>query len=387
MKKQNWYLLLAGVIVVFAFFQCKSGDNKTKNGGKNAASEQNFQFRKLSAEEFEYYHQAVDESYKKLFGKTGFNGSILVAKNNQIVFEKYEGISNWATQSPITPNTPFHLASISKTFTAMTILHLMEQHRLSLTDSIQQYFPGFPYKGITIENLLSHRSGLPNYLYFMEKYWDKKKKASNEDVLNIMMKWKPNAEALPNKSFHYSNTNFLLLALIIEKITHQPYPQYMRDSVFMPLGMTNTFVFSIKDTANYVPTYMGSRPFLLDFLDCTYGDKNIYSTVRDLLKWDVALYENSFVSAATLDSAIIPRSHETPSKHNYGYGWRLFYNNGDAIIYHNGRWHGSNTVFARMPQDTATVIVLGNKFNRNIYKAKEFFSVFTGKRDTTTLAE
>jgi CubicO group peptidase (beta-lactamase class C family) len=161
----------------------------------------------------------------------------------------------------------------------------------------------------------------------------------------------------------------------------------MRDSVFLPLGMTNTFVFSIKDTANYVPTYMGSRPFLLDFLDCTYGDKNIYSTVRDLLKWDAALYQNSFVSAATLDSAIIPRSHETPSKHNYGYGWRLFYSNGDTIIYHNGRWHGSNTVFARMPQDTTTVIVLGNKFNRNIYKAKEIFSVFTGKRDTTTLVE
>lgn len=375
----------------FCFTACtepaKSKDAKTDAGSSAAVtSSKDFSFNPLSEQQAAYYRNEIAAAYAKILGPA-FNGAILVAKNGTVVFEDYKGYSNFYTHTPITSSTPFHLASVSKTFTGTTVLHLWEQGRLSLDDSVQRYIPQLPYRGITIRMLLSHRSGLPNYLYFMDSCWDKKKKATNEDVLQFMVAHHPRPDNLPNKAFHYCNTNFVLLAMIVEKVTGVPFPQYMRDSVFTPLGMTHSFVFSAKDTNQYVPTFMGNRPFPMDHLDCTYGDKNVYSTVQDLLRWDKALYMHTFVKAATLDTAYRPYSLEHRSMHNYGLGWRLFINNGDTIVYHNGKWHGSNTVFTRLVQDTATIIVLGNRFNRNIYKAKKMADIFTGKKDDNKLEE
>jgi hypothetical protein len=125
----------------------------------------------------------------------------------------------------------------------------------------------------------------------------------------------------------------------------------------------------------------------MDHLDCTYGDKNIYSSARDLLTWDKVLYENSFIGKSTAEMAYAPYSFEKPGKYNYGLGWHLYFNDGDTIIYHNGKWHGSNTVFTRLVKDTAVLIVLGNKVNRNIYSAREMESIFTGRVDTGKLEE
>lgn len=318
---------------------------------------------------------------------TGFNGSILVAKNGEILFEDYKGLYNFKTKEPLNEHSTFHLASISKTFTGMTILKLWEENRISLNDTLQKFFPKLPYPGITIQMLLDHRSGLPNYLYFMDSIWNKKQKATNWDVVNFMIEHKPKADAMPNRVYHYCNTNYMLLALIIEQITTQQFPQYMKDSVFTPLGLKDTYVFCISDTAKYIPSYSVTRPFPMDHLDCTYGDKNVYSTVRDLYQWDKVLYENTFLKKSTLDIAFTPYSNEKKSMHNYGLGWHLFFNNGDTIIYHNGKWHGCNTVFTRLVKDTATIIVLGNKINRNIYHAKEMESIFNGRIDTAKLEE
>ena len=377
------------VIILASAGSCKSSAEKTSFAKLQAASspQPDFFFRKLAPEEEAYYAQAARDFYNTHLGKTAFNGAILVAKNGQVLLEDYRGIADFRNGDSITPNTPFHLASISKTFTGMEVLRLWEQGRLTLNDTLQTYFPQLPYKGITVRMLLDHRSGLPNYLYFMDDLWDKKQKATNEDVLNVMINSKPPAEALPDHSYHYSNTNFVLLALIVERITHQPFPQFMKDSVFTPLGMNSTFIFSINDTMNYVPTYAGNRPYPMDHLDCTYGDKNAYSTVRDLLQWDKALYEHTFITRTSLDSAFLPRSNERSSMHNYGLAWHLYFNNRDTVIYHNGKWHGSNTAFTRLVQDTATIIVLGNKFNRAIYQAREMSAIFTGRKDTVDLKE
>jgi CubicO group peptidase (beta-lactamase class C family) len=180
-----------------------------------------------------------------------------------------------------------------------------------------------------------------------------------------------------------------MLALVVEKITHIPFPTYMKDSVFTPLGMVNSYVFSQKDTANYVPSYnYNNAPFPLEKLDCIYGDKNVYSTVRDLLQWDKALYQGNFVSTATMAMAYQPYSHETKGQKNYGLGWHLYINPPDpTIVYHNGWWHGNNTVFKRLISDSATVIILGNKFNRGIWSAGKMSSVFTGTPDTTELEQ
>ncbi len=389
MKHFPLFTVMTVCFVILIMLQaCTSGASKQNKDNKEGAAlyKPDFTFRKLTANETVYWNSRVADFYNKNLGPR-FNGSILVAKNGQVVFEKYQGYINFQTMAPITDTTPFHLASISKTFTGMAILKLVEEGRLSLDDTLQKFFPALPYKGITIHMLLDHRSGLPNYLNFLDSAWDKKRKATNEDVLQFMIEHKPAMLANPDRVFHYCNTNFVLLALILEKMTHQPFPDYMRDSVFLPLGMKHTYVFSIKDTATYTPTYLGNRPYPMDHLDCTYGDKNIYSTVQDLLLWDKSLYQHTYLRKDMLDLAFTPQSHETKSMHNYGLAWRLFANKDENIIYHNGKWHGSNTVFTRIYQDTATIIILGNKYNRNIYRGKEIANIFTGIADTLQFAE
>lgn len=378
------FLTSATILLLTACGASKDKNHKKKKEkpGIDLYKPDSSYFRPLSDAEKEHYKKEVAYAYHKILG-SHFNGSILVAKNGQVVYEDYKGIADFRKRTPITIHTPMHLASISKTFTGMTILHLWETGRLSLDDDLQKYFPKLPYYGITIRMLLSHRTGLPNYVYFMEKGFDRKRKATNQDVINYMMANKPKITSKPDRAFQYCNTNFLLLASIIEKVTDMSFPKYMKDSVFTPLGMNDTYVFSIKDTANYIPTYRGSRPFPMTNVDCTYGDKNVYSTVRDLLLWDRSLYARTFLKESTLEMAFTPQSHEHPSMHNYALGWRTYFNprTKDSIIYHNGYWHGSNTVFNRLPQDTATIILLGNKYNPNNYNAKKLSRIFTGHID------
>jgi CubicO group peptidase (beta-lactamase class C family) len=343
-------------------------------------------FDSLSAEKAAAYTAAIQDYYEHHLEK-GFNGAILVAKNGQILFERYKGYSNFITKDTINEHTAFHLASISKTFTGMAVLKLWEEGKLSLNDSVQKYFPRFPYHGITIKMLLCHRSGLPNYLYFMDSLFDKHKEMTNQDVLNAMIEHHPAIHSLPDKHFEYCNTNFMLLALIVEKITGEYFPDYMKRTLFTPLGMNDTYIFCIRDTANYNPTWSVSKPYPMDQYDCTYGDKNVYTSARDLYKWDQALYEHTYLKKSTLDMAFTPTSFEHKSMHNYGLGWRLFISNGDTVVYHNGKWHGTNTSFIRLIQDTATIIVLGNKQNSNIYHAKDMEAIFRGKSEMDKLDE
>jgi CubicO group peptidase (beta-lactamase class C family) len=327
---------------------------------------------KLSPSEFNYYHNALEKHFDSLLIKRGFNGGILVAKNGQVVFEGYYGFRDLRTKDSMTAETPMHIASTSKTFTGMAILQLVQEKRLSLTDTLGKFFPGFPYPGITIKMLLSHRSGLPNYLYFLsdnEKH--KKNIATNDTVLNVLYTEQPHPDFKPGTRFKYCNTNFVLLAMIIEKITGTPYPVYMKQNLFDPLHLDHTFVYTLADTGKVTRSFeWNGRVWQNDNLEGTYGDKNIYSTPRDLLKWDIALSSGQVIDTTLLDSAYTGYSNERPSIHNYGLAWRLLkLPNGKKVIYHNGRWHGFNAAFARLPDEKATIIVLGNKFNRNIYSA------------------
>jgi CubicO group peptidase (beta-lactamase class C family) len=205
-----------------------------------------------------------------------------------------------------------------------------------------------------------------------------------------MIRYKIKAVYPPNQRYQYCNTNYALLAMVIEKVTGKRYPEYLKDSLFTPLGMKNSYVFSMQDTASYVPSYnYNYAPFPLESMDAVYGDKNVYSTVRDLLKWNEALQNGSFVSVSTLENlAYQPYSQETRGQKNYGLGWHLYFPPTEPpIIYHNGWWHGNNTVFKRLITDHAVVIILGNRFNRNIWAAGKMSSVFTGGADTTQLEQ
>lgn len=391
--------LVLFIVFSFLFLSCHSQPNLKKVFSSHSY------FKPLTEDEKQKYIDTLNELYQKLLLRRGFNGEILVAKNGEVLLKDYHGLYNFQTKEPIDDNSVFHLASVTKTFTAMAILHLWEQGKINLNDDVRKYFPSFPYDNITIQSLLCHKSGLPNYAYFMEPYTTqvivkKNKKGrvikrtykrvrisgateikgfiTNEQMMQYMINYKPALVMRPNTSFNYCNTNYSILALVIERVTNISYPQYMKDSVFTPLGMKHTFVFSENDIADYIPSYSVTKPFRLEKYDCIYGDKNIYSNVDDLLLWDKALYEGTFVKPSTYQMAIQVYS-KVPRKQNrfYGLGWHLFSDdNGNMVPYHNGWWHGNNNVFVRIIKSGATIIVLGNKFNKTNYDAMKMASVF-----------
>jgi CubicO group peptidase (beta-lactamase class C family) len=395
-------------ILTLLVLSCNSGTDTTGNESINPSVSS----IRLSTEEKETYRRAIQPMYQSLLLNTGFSGGILVAKSGEIVFEDYQGVYNRKTRELIDSQSTFHLASITKTFTATAILRLYEQGKLDLNDPVETYIPGFPYKGIRLQLLLNHRSGLPKYEYFMNetgyrlvrsknkrgKWYTRKVYyadpnrfkglATNRDVVDYMMRYKVPVTYAPDSRYQYCNTNYVLLAMVIEKVTGRTYPEYLKDSLFTPLGMQNSFVFSSRDTASYVPSYdYRNSPYPLGTFDVVYGDKNVYSTVRDLFKWNEALKSGKFVSIATLENlAYQPYSKETRGNRNYGLGWHLYLpTDAPPVIYHNGWWHGNNTVFKRLIAEDAVVIVLGNKFNRNIWAAGKMSGIFTGIADTTVL--
>lgn len=334
----------------------------------------------LSEAEFRHYYAACEHFYENILQRSHFSGEFLVAKKGEIIFEKYTGFEHFRTKEPLNQGSSLHLASVSKTFTAMAILKLWEEGKIQLENEVSAYLPGFPYQGVTIKTLLNHRSGLPNYVHVMEQLgWDSRKIASNEDVLEFLIKNKNKlAAGRPDRSFQYCNTNYALLALIIEKVSGSSFPNFMKEHFFEPLDMNDTYVFTMSDSATALPSFNArSQQEAFTFLDAVYGDKNIYSTARDLLKWETALSYGEIFNPATLDSAYSGYSYEKRGIRNYGLGWRMLeYPGNEKIIYHNGWWHGNNTVFARIPKDSATIIILGNKYNRNIYQARKLFTVF-----------
>ena len=335
----------------------------------------------LSHQETERIKAACELWYDSVLKQKGFNGGILIAKNGNIIFERYNGTGHLPGTDSITTNTALHIASISKTITAMAILKLAQEGKLKIDDEFSKYFPQFDYPGVTIRNMLNHRSGLSNYVHSMEALgWDKHRLVNNEDVLEFLIHRKSELRDAgpPDTHFSYSNSNYALLALLIEKITGKKYADYLDENFFNPLQMKNTFVFSLADSAKAIPSYDWKGKLLpLDFLDPVYGDKNIYTTVRDLLTWDRALTGNVLFSSETLQQAYAPYSNEKPGIKNYGLGWRMYiYPNGKKIIYHNGRWHGTNATFIRLPDDTATIIAIGNKFTRSVYHARILASIF-----------
>ncbi len=335
----------------------------------------------VSAAEVSRIKIACQAWYDTVLQLKGFNGGMVVAKDGNIVFEKYSGTGHLPGRDTITANSSMHIASVTKTFTAMAVLKLQQDDSLNIDDAFSKYFPAFNYPGVTIRTLLSHRSGLPNYNYFMEKLgWDKTRFVKNEDVLNFLITQKAALTdiASPGLHFSYCNTNYALLALLIEKITGSTYAAYLKKTFFIPLQMKNTFVFSLADTLTALPSYnWRGVPEAFNFLDQVYGDKNIYTTPRDLLTWDRALSSNLIFTPQTLEQAYTPYSNEKPGQRNYGLGWRMnLLPDGNKIIYHNGWWHGSNATFIRLLKEKATIIVIGSKFTRAVYKAKVLTAIF-----------
>ena len=333
----------------------------------------------LHPEEFRVYSTASRRFFDSLFSH-GFNGGLVVAHNGVVVYERYSGFTDPKKhKDTVNAHTAFHLASVSKTFTAMAVLKLWEAGKLDIHDDISKYLAGFP-PGISIKNLLSQRSGLRNYVHFMDQSgWDKRKYLTNTDLLQYIIQHHDQViYTTAGRHFEYSNTNYAFLALIIEKVSGQSYNEYLTKTFFQPLHMQDTYVYSIQDTEKAIRSYkLNGRLYPMEYLDMVYGDKNIYSTPEDMLKWDDALRGSVLFKQSTLDSAYAPYSLEKPGKRNYGLGWRMIvFPEGKKLIYHNGWWHGNRTVFIRMMEENATIIALCNNDTKQIYFAKKLCDVF-----------
>lgn len=318
--------------------------------------------------------------------KWGFNGNVLIAKHGVIIYEKCFGFENYENKELLCKDSKFQLASISKQFTAIAILKLAEERRLGLKNTVEQFFPDFPYKDIAIQDLLCHRSGIPEYMDVFTSKIKPNSVASNMDLINWFITDKPKVNFKVNTQFTYCNSNYAILAAIVEQVTGQSFEAYMEQEIFKPLGMFHTHVIT---TSNHDITFhrtMGYTPkwslHELDYFDGITGDKGIFTTLEDLYLWSRMLHSECLISRSTIEEAFTPRSFEKPGVKNYGYGFRMLYYQSDSskIIFHNGWWKGYNTSFYFHPNDEYTIIVLSNKLNKSVYQNNEIIKIITGNR-------
>jgi CubicO group peptidase (beta-lactamase class C family) len=324
----------------------------------------------------------IDSFYNKNINSPFYSGGFIVVKNGVVLYEDYKGYANAKKGQKIDRTTPIHLASVTKVLTSTAILRLVQQDNIMLDQKVTDWLPKFPYKETTIRTLLNHRSGLPHYANFpamMKKSWNKKKIFSNQDILNLLIQNKFKLRTPNDTHFDYCNTNYVILALIIEKATGLNYRQAMQELIFKPLGMTNSYVFNYEtDRETASQSYKGNTIFPWDQFDALYGDKNIYSTPRDLVKFDMGTYSPEFIKQELLQEAYFGYSagHVANPIKDYGLGMRMRFlpPNNEKMIYHNGWWHGNNTSFVPVKKDTVTVICLGNKYSNRPYSTLSMVS-------------
>lgn len=321
--------------------------------------------------------EIVENFYNDRINRGNFWGQFLVAKNGQIIFEDYKGYANYQNKEQITLTTPMHVASVGKVYTGVTVLRLIQQKKIFLDQMVHTILPEFPYENISVRMLLNHRTGLPYYGHFTAQkgVWDTRKTITNKDVLRLLKTKNIRLDFKPDTRFKYCNTNYVVLALIVEKVTQKPFQDAMKELVLEPLKMYNTFVLDNLDNKENVTQsyYANNSRMRWDYMDGTYGDKNIYTTARDLLKLDMALYSNNFLSEALKNEMFRGYSYERPGQNNYGLGIRMIEpkDEGDLFTFHNGWWRGNRTSYVTLRKDTITIICFNNHNSQLAYKTKE----------------
>jgi CubicO group peptidase (beta-lactamase class C family) len=322
-----------------------------------------------------------------------FSGVLLVAENGKPIYHKAVGCSEFANKDILQETDIFELASVSKQFTAMIIMILKEKGKLRYDDLLENYID-IPYKGISIRHLLTHTSGLPDYQDIMDKYWDKSKVAGNADCIAYLHKYAPPKHFEPGVKFDYSNTGYLMLASVAEKITGKDFIELCNKWIFSKLKMKSTTIRTlaekavtknfaighlyIKESAQYVRADSFPSSDYTIWLGNRKGPGRISSTAADLLKWDEALYTNRLVQQSTLTEAFAPMKLNDGSLSYYGFGWDI---NHDPelgnIVSHAGDNPGYKTQIIRFIDQHKTIILLNNNahpgFSEIIKEVSAFF--------------
>ena len=291
----------------------------------------------------------------------GFNGTVFAATKGAVIFEKGYGYKNKSINARNDTNTIFQIGSITKQFTAAIILQLQENHKLSLQDTLTKYIPDYPNGNkITIEHLLTHTAGVYNYTNDVNFMVNETTHPINRDSLIIRFKYKP-LDFQPGQKFNYSNSGYILLGYIIEKVTGQSYFQVVRQQIFEPLHMDHTgFDFThlnSPDKAIGYTTPESTTPANIVDSSVSFAAGAIYTTVGDLYKWDRALRAGQIISPASQEKAY------TPHLSQYGYGWMISTVNGKKLVEHGGGITGFVSDIRRIPEDETCIVVLDNQPN------------------------
>ena len=319
-------------------------------------------------------YQAINDEVDAFFGefineKTP-GGMVLVLQDGQIIHQAAYGLANLKKKTPLTVNHIMHLASMGKQMTAMSIMILAEQGKLEYDDPISKYIPEISQFGdeFTIRTVMQHTSGLPDYGDgITESLMKRSDNPTNEDMIDVLSK-KRKLLSAPGEAFYYSNAGYDMLAVLIERVSGETFPDFVKSNIFDPLGMTNTFSLPDKKRrANSMVTisYTGSsdapEAYPNDPLDNIYGSGSIYSTIGDMALYDEALYGDTLVSQKTFKEALKPATLNDGSLAPYGFGLEFEKWKKETYVAHSGAWLGFNNDYVRFPQRHFSVIVLLNR--------------------------
>jgi len=305
-----------------------------------------------------------------------FNGVILIAENGKPIYSNAIGYRTYADKKALKQTDIFELASVSKQFCALVIMQLKEKGLLQYDDLVEKYLD-IPYKGITIRNLLTHTSGLPDYQQIMDLNWDKSKVANNNDIIAYLNKFHPPQLFAPGEKYTYSNTGYVLLASIAEKASGRDFIEYCNTEIFKKLGMKSTAIRTLEEKAavkNFAIGHMYAdekRGYVRadSFPSSNYtiwlgnrkGPGRISSTAADLLKWDIAIRNHNLVTKETMQEAYLPMKLNDGKYSYYGFGLELVYKNKALhLVWHNGDNPGYKTLIMRDLTYNRTLIILTN---------------------------
>lgn len=316
--------------------------------------------------------QQADKVFTGL-ARNGMNGVVLYAEQGQIIYERAFGWRdlNSRQRDSLRIDDAFQLSSDSKMFTAEAVMLLKADGKLDYNDDVRKYIPTLPYEGITIRQLLNHRSGLPRYDAMADKHWpDRKKPFSNDAMIKMLAEKKPEVYGAPDAGFFYNNINYALLATVVESASGQHFEDFMRERIFEPLGMTHSYIYSMRNESEvsmYMPTEVHGHEMYRsgpvktqnDYLNGVMGDKIMYSTVDDLYKFNLALDHQQLLPDSLQREMFEPGSPEWKNDENYGFGWRMTKLYPDQY-FHFGWWKGYRSLIIRDAKHRRFLAILTN---------------------------
>ena len=308
----------------------------------------------------------LDSLFARYNKRYDFHGSVIVAKKGKVLFKNHYGYADFKKRSKIDDNSIFQLASVSKQFTAAAILILYEDGKVRLDDKVTRFFPDFPYPEVTIRQLLNHTSGLPKYFWLAEHKWDKEYVPSKKEMMRMMSEHDVQRFFSPGANFDYSNTGYFVLASVVEKVTGEAFGDFVQNNIFDPLFMKNTFVYRYEKDELKDGQLDGYRVYRRRWHakiggtvnDGIVGDKNVYSTTEDMMKWVQGLNSGKIISKKTLDEMYTKGETKYKRKVPYGFGFRIKEDDNGKVVYHNGKWNGFSTSLMQYTDEDLVIITL-----------------------------